>query len=189
MNAAVHANISARKYKTEDKSDWDFFYKLHDFMDCSKEICATQLHRCLTHHMVFVKKVVIPIFGHSYKLQGSTKLYNTKDDMEESHIVADFHGKFLPSLSDYFDLVEDRPDDEQRFKDFRSDNKELLQEYPNLEELLLFPLYSTGWVKSLWMTHNSWFAKDGNTLLENKETKQRKLVTGVLGKVGEEIRQ
>lgn len=34
-----------------------------------------------------------------------------------------------------------------------------------------------------------WFAKDGNTLLENKETKQRKLVTGVLGKVGEEIRQ
>lgn len=43
MNAAVHANISARKYKTEDKSDWDFFYKLHDFMDCSKEICATQL--------------------------------------------------------------------------------------------------------------------------------------------------
>lgn len=157
MNAAIHANISAKKWETNDKSDWDHFYKLHDFMDWSKEVIADNRQRLLSHHLWYVKRAAIPIFGHSYQLKGINKIYNTKDDMESSHIVADFHGKFLPSLSDYFDLVEDSPDDEQRFKDFREDNKGLFAEYPNLEELFLSPLYATGWVKSLWMTHNSWF--------------------------------
>lgn len=160
MNAVIHANISAKRWKTEDKADWDLFYKLHDFMDLSKEVESSSVHRILTHHMWWVKRVMIPIYGVSRILNGSTLIYNTKDDMESSHIAADFKNRFLPTLSDYFFHLYNEDYDEEdteRFKDFREDNKQLLAEYPNLEELLLSPLGNTGWVKSLWLTHNSWF--------------------------------
>lgn len=160
MNSYVHAGISARKYKTENKDDFDWFERLHSFMDCSKEVESSNTHRILSHHMWYVKRVIIPIYG-SYKiLNGSTLVYNTKDDMESSHIAADFKNKFLPTLSDYFFHLHNEDYDEEdteRFKSFREDNKQLLAEYPNLEELLLSPLGNTGWVKSLWLTHNSWF--------------------------------
>lgn len=157
MNAAIHANISCKKWGTESKEDWDAFYSFHDAMDCSKEVEPSNRHRILSHSLWWVKRVMIPWFGHSRVLKGSTRLYNLKDDMEDSHIVADFRGKFLPSLTDYFLHVEDAADDAQRFRDFRSDNSKLILETPGLEELLMSPLANTGLLKSLWLTHNSWF--------------------------------
>lgn len=32
MNAAIHANISCKKWGTESKEDWDAFYSFHDAM-------------------------------------------------------------------------------------------------------------------------------------------------------------
>lgn len=157
MNSVVHANISCKRYKTTDPEDFNVFEKAHSFMDCSKEVESSNLHRCLTHHLWFVRRVFIPIHGHSYLTKGSNQMVNWKDCLESDHLCADNRGKFIATLSDYFSLMSDDKDDEQRFRDFRSDNAFLFAECPEIEELLLSPLYNTGLVRSLWLTHNSWF--------------------------------
>lgn len=157
MNASIHAKLSCRSAGTEHPQDFDWFYKIHDFCDSSKEVESSNRHRVFFHSLWAIKRVIIPIFGHTYKTVGGNREINIKDDMEQNHIVADFRGKFLPSLTDYFLHVEDAADDVQRFKDFRSDNQKLIDETPGLEELLMSPLANTGLLKSLWLTHNSWF--------------------------------
>lgn len=155
MNASVHARISCRAAKTTDPEDYTFFENLHSFMDCSKEVESSNLHRALTHHLHFVRRIVLPIFGATRQI--GQKIVSIKDDMEANHILADFRGRFIPSLSDYAGLIEDAADDEQRFKDFRSDNQKMLEQFPEVEDILVSPLYNTGLIKSLWLTHNSWY--------------------------------
>lgn len=156
MNAAVHAQLSCKRAQTTDPEDFNRFYAIHDFFDCSKEVESSNLHRVFFHHEFAIKRIIIPIFGHSYTCKGSKKVVNTKDD-GENHCLEDNRGKFIATLSDYFSLMSDEKGDDQRFRDFRSDNSDLLTNCPEVEELLLSPLYNTGLVKSLWLTHNSWF--------------------------------
>jgi len=156
MNAVIHAQASMKAINSKDDKDFQFFLKLHDFMDCSKELESSNLHRFLTHHLFFVKRVVIPIFGHNY-VAASGRNVNIKDSMEQEHILLDFRNKFLPSLSDYVVLIKDDSSDEQTFKSFQDENKEFFESNPEIQELMLAPLANTGMVKSLWLTHNSWF--------------------------------
>lgn len=156
MNAEFHARLSTKAAKTESQKDFDFFYKIHDFIDSSKELEASNLHRTLTHHLWFVKRVIIPIFGHTYICENG-KSINIKDDQEKYHLLSDFSNKFIPSLSDYVDLIKDDKTDEERFKDFQKENNEFFDLNPEIKELMLSPLSNTGQIKSLWITHNSWF--------------------------------
>jgi len=157
MNAAIHAQISCRAAKTDNEEDRHHFYLTHDFMDCSKEVEASSLHRALSHHLWFIKRVAIPIFGHTYVCKGGEKKrVNTKDDLEQNHCIADFRGQFLPNLSDYINLIEKDSTDEERFKSFEAQNPDLFAN-PEIKELLLSPLANTGMIESLWLTKNSWF--------------------------------
>ncbi len=152
MNATIHAELSVKR-RGGYVSD---FYTLHDFMDCSKEVEATNKHRMLTHTMFFVKEAMIPIFGSSIHIKGG-KPVNTKDMLEQDHIVADYGGKFIPTLTDFVDEIEDHSDDEQIIKDFQSDNAKFFQEHTNVHRTMMTPLYCTGKMKGLFATHNSWF--------------------------------
>lgn len=57
MNAYKHAEISVRKRGgiIED------YYAIHDFMDCTKELCSDNQHRIL-HTLWGVRQVVVTIF-------------------------------------------------------------------------------------------------------------------------------
>lgn len=152
MNATIHAEMSVKRRGgvVED------YYNLHDFMDCSKEVEATNKHRFLTHTMFFVKEAMIPIFGDSIHIKGS-KPVNMKDMLEQDHIVADYGGKFIPTLTDFADEIEDRTDDESLIKDFQSDNAAFFQEHTDVHRTMMAPLHLTGKIKGLFATHNSWF--------------------------------
>ena len=157
MNATIHSELSVKR-RGGDVSD---YYNLHDFMDCSKEVEATNKHRFLTHTMFFVKEVMIPIFGNSVFIKGG-KPVNMKDMLEQDHIVADYGGKFIPTLTDFADEIEDHADDEQLIKDFQSDNAAFFQEHTDVHRIMMTPLHLTGKIKGLFATHNSWFV--GNIL-------------------------
>lgn len=125
-------------------------------MDCSKEVEATNKHRFLTHTMFFVKEVMIPVFGNTIHIKGG-KPVNMKDMLEQDHIVADYGGKFIPTLTDFADEIEDHADDESLIKDFQSDNAAFFQEHTDVHRTMMAPLHLTGKIKGLFATHNSWF--------------------------------
>lgn len=152
MNAAIHAKLSLKSIKDSDGDDFEFFHDLHSFMDISKEIEPSNLHRCLTHHLHFVRRVVIPIHGHTYKSLSGSEV-NIKDDMERNHLIADFRGKFMPSISDYAELI----DCPIVIDEILKRNESLFDDCPQIKEHLLSPLHITGRREALWLTCNSWY--------------------------------
>lgn len=156
MNASIHAKLSCKSIKSNDKADYEFFYKIHDFFDSSKEIESSNRHRILLHSMWAVKRIIIPIFGNSHICKNG-RVVNIKDDSEQNHLLADYKFKFIPNLNDYLALVEDDVDnDSDRFINFETRNYDLFQN-EEIRDLLISPLAITGNIKSLWLTHNSWF--------------------------------
>jgi hypothetical protein len=151
MNATIHSELSVKR-RGGEISD---FYHLHDFMDCSKEVESSNKHRFLTHTMFFIKEIMIPIYGNSIKI--GNKSINMKDMLEQDHVAADYAGKFIPTLSDFTDEIDDHNDDEQLIKDFQSDNSYFFNEHAEIQRLMLMPLHITGKIKGLYVTHNSWF--------------------------------
>lgn len=152
MNATIHSQISKRYRGGEEKD----YYSLHDFMDSSKEVESTNKHRFLTHTMFFVKQVMIPIYGNTIT-NSDGKNVNVKDMLEQDHILADFKGKFIPTICDYVDEIDPSDDDDQMFKDFQSDNRSFFEDNIYIRDIMLSPLYITGKLRSLFVTHNSWF--------------------------------
>lgn len=158
MNATKHAELSLKHWKIDGQKDFDFFYLLHDEMDRSKELESSNLHRSITHSIFWIKRVIIPVFGATYTAENG-RVINLKDDLEKNHLLADFRNKFIPSLSDYISLCRDDAGDAMLFENFREENKELF-ENPEVAELLYSPLANTGKIKSLFVTHNSWFLSE-----------------------------
>lgn len=152
MNATIHSELSVKRRGGELND----YYHLHDFMDCSKEVEATNRHRFLTHTMFFVKEAMIPIFGTSILVKKG-KPVNMKDMLEQDHIVADYGGKFIPTLTDFVDEIEDHTDDESIIGDFQRDNAAFFQEHTDVYRTMMAPLHLTGKIKGLFATHNSWF--------------------------------
>lgn len=152
MNATIHSELSAKRRGGVPED----YYHLHDFIDCSKEVEATNKHRFLTHSMFFVKEAMIPIFGNSIHIANG-KPVNMKDMLEQDHIVADYGGKFIPTLNDFVDEIENNADDEQLIMDFQRDNAAFFQEYTAIHRVMTAPLHLTGKIKGLFATHNSWF--------------------------------
>lgn len=151
MNAYVHSEISVKNRggKIED------YIKLHDFSDCSKEVEASNRHRLYFHSMWGVKNVVMRIFGHTIK-NSDGKITNVKDICENDHILPDYKGKFIPNLKDFTDCISDNESDKERILDFQSQISHLL-ENREIYNLMMSPLWNTGHIKSLLVTHNSWF--------------------------------
>lgn len=159
MNSIVHANITAKAAKTDNAKDFEFFERLHSFMDSSKEVESTQIHRIFTHTMFFIKQVMIPVYGNSY-ICANGKVINIKDTLETDHIVADFRGRFLPNLSDYVDLIQSNKatsDALDQIEKHQIEYAEFLQDNPDILDQLNAPLFITGSKLSLLITWNSWW--------------------------------
>jgi hypothetical protein len=152
MNAAIHSELSVKHYKGKSVD----YYDLHDFMDSSKEVESTNRHRFLTHTMFFVKNVMIPIYGNTITNSSGVKV-NVKDLLETDHIMADYKGRFIPTIMDFVDEIDQRECDDDILRDFQSDNSSFFREYSKIKEVMMLPFFITGNVRALFATHNSWF--------------------------------
>lgn len=150
MNAYVHSEISVKKRggKVED------YLPIHDFMDSTKELCSDNRHRIL-HTMWGIKRIVIPIFGHSFT-NSDGKRVNVKDICEQDHILPDYRNRFIPTLSDFVEAMDSSEQDLQMIAAFYEQYKDDKE----VSELLISPLNNTGQIKSLLITHNSWFVNE-----------------------------
>ena len=149
MNPRQHCRISVRRWGGTESD----YYPIHAFIDSTKALCADGRHRILHTHWA-VQHLVVPIFGHTIENSDGKKV-DVKDLCERDHLLADYGNRFIPTLADFVNAV--RIDDETKLKndlerfhtDFGGD--------PAVSELLLSPLAATGRIKSLLVTHNSWF--------------------------------
>ncbi|MEL7162265.1 MAG: hypothetical protein AAFN92_16025, partial [Bacteroidota bacterium] len=102
-----------------------------------------------------IRRVVIPIFGHRIT-NAAGKVVNVKDLCEKDHVLPDYHNRFLPTLGDFCAAI----DETKLPQDYRLIIDRLHASYadqPEISALLLSPLHATGQLKSLLITHNSWF--------------------------------
>jgi hypothetical protein len=150
MNPALHAEISVKKRGgvLED------YYPIHAFMDCTKDLCSDNRHRIL-HTMWGIQQVVVPIFGHTI-VNADGKKVNVKDMCEQDHILPDYQNRFIPTLADFVAAIDDavmtpaiQKNIETCFALYKNDAA--------IADILLSPLALTGSLKSLLLTHNSWF--------------------------------
>lgn len=148
MNAYIHSKLSVKRLggKIED------YYPIHSFIDSTKELCSDNRHRIL-HNLWGIRRVIIPIFG-STITNSENKLVNVKDLCEKDHILPDFGNKFIPTLEDFINAITEPnklilSDLDKFHEQFLFDNE--------IIDLLLSPLTLTGNIKSLYLTHNSWF--------------------------------
>ncbi len=150
MDPQRHANLSARRRGGSP----DDYYALHAFFDTTKELCSDNRHRLL-HNLWGIRRVVIPLFGAELTIAGGASIA-TKDVCEVDHVLADFSGKYLPTLSDFVCAIATEPDEERRFEELRrpyvGDDRAM--------KLLLSPYAVTGQVQSLLVTHNTWFLSE-----------------------------
>jgi len=83
-------------------------------------------------------------------------MVNVKDICEQDHILPDYRNRFIPTLSDFTDAIDSHNDDLQLINTFYNDYKDDKE----VSELLISPLNNTGHIKSLLITHNSWFINE-----------------------------
>lgn len=154
MNSIMHCRISQQRWggKVED------YLPLHDLIDSTKSLCSDGRHRIL-HTLWGVNNVIVPIVGHTL-INSDGKAINVKDLCERDHLLVDYNKRFIPTLGDFVDAINeaDIPNFAKRIEHFHAtyinDDK--------ISTLLLSPLSETGLLKSLLLTHNSWFL---NTIL------------------------
>ncbi|MFD2521774.1 DUF6915 family protein [Emticicia soli] len=150
MNAYIHSEISVRNRGGEIED----YLPIHDFIDSTKELCSDNRHRIL-HTMWGIKRVIIPIFGQYFK-NSDGKVVNVKDLCEQDHVLPDYRFRFIPTLSDFVAAIDSDVKDLETINQFYNDYKHDTE----LSELLLSPLNNTGQIKSLLITHNSWFINE-----------------------------
>lgn len=152
MNPTTHAEISAKR-RGGTVQEWVAY---HSFMDSSKEVESSNLHRCLTHHLHFIRRVMIPVFGHTIHLSDGSRA-DCKDVGELDHVIEDYGGRFLPSLSDYVALIKDDPSDVDLVRQFDEEHGAFYEVYPEVREHIMGPLSHTGQLKGCLLTMNSWY--------------------------------
>lgn len=150
MDPHRHASLSARRRGGSPED----YYALHAFFDTTKELCSDNRHRIL-HNLWGIRRVVIPLFGTQLTTQDGARVA-TKDVCEVDHVLADFSGKYLPTLSDFTTAIAAEPGEERRFEEIRQP----YYEDDVAIELLLSPYAVTGHVQSLLVTHNTWFLSE-----------------------------
>lgn len=154
MNPYKHAQISQKRRGGEVED----YVDIHALIDSTKMLCTDNRHRIL-HTFWGVQEVIIPIFGHSF-VNSAGKTIETKDLCEKDHLLVDFHHRFIPTLGDFVMAMDDIPTAglAKRLEKFHAD----VIDNPQISATMLSPLSVTGQLKSLLITHNSWFV---NTIL------------------------
>lgn len=152
MNPRQHCRISTRRWGGIESD----YYPIHAFIDSTKTLCADARHRVLHTHWA-IHHVVLPIFGHTL-VNADGKHVDVRDMCERDHLLADYGNRFIPTLADFVSTIEIA--DEAALKrniesfhtDFCGDRR--------IADLMLSPLAATGELKSLLVTHNSWFVNE-----------------------------
>lgn len=162
MNALKHATISKNRWGGVIND----YYAIHSFIDSTKELCSDHRHRIL-HNLWGIRRIIIPIFGHSIT-NSDGKVINVKDVCELDHVLPDYSNRFIPTVSDFIDQIEDLTDSERR--NINEIQKQLNFTKEELE-LILSPLSISGEIKSLLLTHNSWFLTEVMPKVFNREFK------------------
>lgn len=165
MNPVQHARISQKRRGGELEDYLD----LHALIDSTKMLCTDNRHRIL-HTFWGVQEVIIPIFGQHF-LNSAGQSIEVKDLCEKDHLLVDFHHRFIPTLGDFVMAMQDIPTQglAQRLEKFHAD----YIDDPQISATLLSPLSVTGQLKSLLITHNSWFI---NTILPMMGKSQAKWI-------------
>ncbi len=152
MDPYKHSILSVRRLggKVED------YYPIHSFLDSTKELCSDNRHRIL-HNLWGIRRVILPIFGNTITNSDGKKVL-VKEICEKDHILPDYNNRFIPSLIDFVEAMSDSKNDslKHNINKFHKEN-EIENE---IASLLLSPLAITGQVKSLVITHNSWFLNE-----------------------------
>jgi hypothetical protein len=151
LNAYLHSEISVKNRGGEIED----YYPIHTFIDCTKDICSDNRHRIL-HTMWGINNIIVPIFGHTI-INSNGKKVNVKDLCEQDHILPDYRNKFIPTLSDFVEAIDEKEID---LIDWKNKIESFHKKYAankSIEQLLISPLSHTGKLVSLLVTHNSWF--------------------------------
>lgn len=149
MNPIQHARISQKRRGGELED----YLGIHALIDSTKMLCTDNRHRIL-HTFWGVQEVILPIFGHHFQNSAGQSI-EVKDLCEKDHLLVDFHHRFIPTLADFVSAMQDIPAQglAKRLEQFHAD----VIDDPRLSATLLSPLAVTGQLKSLLITHNSWF--------------------------------
>ena len=108
-----------------------------------------------------INNIVIPVFGHTIT-NSSGKKVNVKDLCEQDHVLPDYRNKFIPTLSDFVEAIDENSINLIDWKDKIEIMHTKYAKNKKIEQLLISPLSHTGKMISLLITHNSWFL---NTIL------------------------
>jgi len=148
MTPIKHCQISQKRWGgvLED------YLPIHEFIDSTKILCADNRHRILHTHWA-LDNVVLPLFGHTL-INSDGKMVPVKEMVERDHLLADYRNQFIPTLNDFIVAIDDIDisDIKIRIESFHMDFSNT-----QISQLLLSPLAATGKIKSLLITHNSWF--------------------------------
>ena len=127
-------------------------------IDSTKMLCTDNRHRIL-HTFWAVQEIIIPVFGHTIT-NSAGQTIDVKDLCEKDHLLPDFQHRFIPTLGDFVAAMQDVPTQglAQRLERFHAD----VIKDEAMSARMLSPLAATGQLKSLLITHNSWFI---NTIL------------------------
>ena len=99
-NPVIHAKSSVKKWG----GTLENYLPIHKAMDGSKSACASNQHRVVWHSSYGACVLVPMVFG-DYITNSDGKQVSTKD-IAEQHILEDFRMKFIPTLQDYIDHME-----------------------------------------------------------------------------------
>lgn len=149
MNPRQHCRISVRRWGGVEND----YHPIHSFIDSTKSLCADARHRILHTHWA-IQHIIVPIFGHTL-VNADGKHVDVKDLCERDHLLADFGNRFIPTLNDFVSAIE-IADESGLKRDVETFHKDFCSE-PAIADLMLSPLTTTGDLKSLLVTHNSWF--------------------------------
>ncbi len=150
MDPQRHATLSAHRRGGAPED----YYALHALFDATKELCSDNRHRLL-HNLWGIRRIVIPLFGTELVLADGTRV-PTKDVCEADHVLADFAGKYLPTLADFARAIAPVADEQPRFDEIQrayADDAAALT-------LLRSPYAVTGRVQAQLVTHNTWFLSE-----------------------------
>ena len=157
MNSIKHAEISARR-RGGVPAD---YLEIHQFIDSTKNLCSDNRHR-IFHTMWAVNEIVLPLFGHQI-INSDGIAVDVKDLCEKDHLLVDFRHRFIPTLSDFVQAMNieitasQRHSIDQIHKTYTQTHIQTSNYSAQISRLLLSPLALTGQIKSLLITHNSWF--------------------------------
>lgn len=165
MNVLQHAQISQRRHggALED------YLSIHALIDSTKKLCSDNRHRVLHTHWA-IQDIIIPLFG-DYFINADGKYIDTKDFCEKDHLLIDFQHKFIPTLADFVSAIDDAPI-QNLAKRIEIIHGQYIHD-AEISKILLSPLAVTGQLKSLLLTHNSWFL---NEILVQLITKDQQFI-------------